>query len=337
MKKGVISVVLPVYKVEEYLDRCLESVVNQTYKKLEIILVDDGSPDNSGKICDQWAKKDKRIKVIHKENDGVSSARNLGIDKATGEYITFVDPDDFLDITMYEKLHKQIVQQGADICMCKYSYYYSENDIKKINEINLIQVDSDNFVQFAVNSNAWSGNEEKKVDNIMCSVWRAIFKQELIGDIRFRPLKICEDLAFYFDLLIKKPKFAVVDEYLYFYVIRENSALRTLDKNGLNNRIEFAKKIDELLDGKIEQDVIKGYKFYHFRNCAILVANSRDKELKKYFKENEFIKNFNSKENYKLKQKQVKGLKLKVINFLMHHYMFNIYNALFIIYKLIKK
>ena len=94
-----ISIIIPVYKVEKYLDKCVESVVNQTYKNLEIILVDDGSPDNCPKMCDEWAEKDKRIKVIHKENGGLSDARNFGIEKATGDYLMFLDSDDYLDVT----------------------------------------------------------------------------------------------------------------------------------------------------------------------------------------------------------------------------------------------
>ena len=97
----LISVIVPVYNVEEYLDRCIESIVNQTYKNLEILLIDDGSTDNSYNICDKWAKKDNRIKVVHKENGGVSSARNVGLDVATGDYIGFVDSDDYISIDMY--------------------------------------------------------------------------------------------------------------------------------------------------------------------------------------------------------------------------------------------
>ena len=96
MRKGVVSVVLPIYNVEKYLNRCIKSVINQSYKNLEIILVDDGSPDNCPTLCDEWAKKDNRIKVIHKKNAGVSSARNTGITKSTGDYICFVDGDDYV-------------------------------------------------------------------------------------------------------------------------------------------------------------------------------------------------------------------------------------------------
>ena len=110
-----ISIIVPVYKVEKYLDRCVESIVNQTYKNLEIILVDDGSPDNCPQMCDDWAKKDSRIKVIHKENGGQSSARNIGIENSTGEYIQFVDSDDFLDINTCNILIENMKNDNADL------------------------------------------------------------------------------------------------------------------------------------------------------------------------------------------------------------------------------
>ena len=96
MKNELITIIVPVYKVEKYLDRCVQSIVDQTYTNLEIILVDDGSPDNCPKMCDEWAKKDKRIKVIHKQNGGLSDARNAGLEKAKGKYVGFVDSDDYV-------------------------------------------------------------------------------------------------------------------------------------------------------------------------------------------------------------------------------------------------
>ena len=113
-----ISIIVPVYKVEPYLRKCLDSIINQTYQNLEIILVDDGSPDNCGAICDEYAAQDGRIKVIHKENGGVSSARNAGLDAATGEWIGFVDSDDQVELDMFESLLRGAMVQGADIAIC---------------------------------------------------------------------------------------------------------------------------------------------------------------------------------------------------------------------------
>ncbi|MBQ8615735.1 MAG: glycosyltransferase, partial [Clostridia bacterium] len=131
MKK--ISIILPVYNVENYLDKCLTSLVNQTYQNLEIILVNDGSPDNSGEVCENWAKKDSRIKVLHKANGGVSSARNFGLDNATGDFIGFIDPDDFVELDMYEKLLNALNSQNATMAMCRYQNVFENSDrIQKV-------------------------------------------------------------------------------------------------------------------------------------------------------------------------------------------------------------
>ena len=124
-KEGLLSVVVPAYKTEAYLDRCIESIVNQTYSNLEIILVDDGSPDRCPEICDHWAEKDHRILVIHKENGGISSARNAGIAQDTGEYLTFVDSDDYIAENMYEILIAAMRRTGAEIACC--GMYFMKN------------------------------------------------------------------------------------------------------------------------------------------------------------------------------------------------------------------
>ena len=115
---NLISIIIPVYNVEKYLAKCLDSVLNQTYKNLEIILVDDGSKDNSGAICDEYAKRDNRIIVVHQKNSGVSKARNLGMSMATGDYIGFIDSDDTIEANMYEVLLKNAIESGAEISYC---------------------------------------------------------------------------------------------------------------------------------------------------------------------------------------------------------------------------
>lgn len=122
----LISVVVPIYKVEEYLDRCIQSIIDQTYENLEIILVDDGSPDNCPTICDAWAKKDRRIQVIHKENGGLSSARNTGMKVLTGKYVCFIDSDDYIELDMIETMHNSILKDDFDVCVCN-TYNIDQN------------------------------------------------------------------------------------------------------------------------------------------------------------------------------------------------------------------
>jgi len=126
----VISVIVPIYKTEKYLKRCIESIINQTYTDMEILLVNDGSPDNCGSICDEYSEKDDRIKVIHKENGGVSSARNVGLDMAEGEYISFVDSDDFIKSNMIEVLMSNMLSTQSDLVICNYENLYENNRVK---------------------------------------------------------------------------------------------------------------------------------------------------------------------------------------------------------------
>lgn len=129
MNKAKVSIIVPVYNVEKYIDRCLNSLVNQTLKEIEIIIVNDNTPDNSMKICEEYAKRDNRIKIYNKEqNEGLGLTRNYGIKKANGEYIAFVDSDDYVDNDFYEKLYNKIIKTNSDICFAEYKRYTSKND-----------------------------------------------------------------------------------------------------------------------------------------------------------------------------------------------------------------
>lgn len=124
MQNGVISIIVPVYNVEFFLEECVQSILGQTYTNLEVILVNDGSTDKSGELCNDFAAKDNRIKVVHKENGGLSCARNAGLEIATGEYVGFVDADDWIESDMYERMYAKIAENGADICICGFKLLY---------------------------------------------------------------------------------------------------------------------------------------------------------------------------------------------------------------------
>ena len=166
--KDLISVIVPIYNVEKYIDKCLNSIVNQTYKNIEIILIDDGSTDTSVLKCNNWEKKDNRIKVIHKKNEGLAQARNTGISYATGNYITFIDSDDYIDSKMLEKLYNAINKTNSEISACK---YVKINKNKKVN-LNY----SAEIIEFT--------NKEAIIDllketNISNYAWNKLFKKEL--------------------------------------------------------------------------------------------------------------------------------------------------------------
>ena len=182
MDNPKISVIVPVYKVEKYLDRCVESIVNQTYKNLEIILVDDGSPDNCPAICDAWANKDERIKVIHKENGGVSSARNRGIDAATGDYIGFVDSDDWIEPDMYELLADNAKKYDADISRCGYFVDWPDHIAQVGNGGILLYEDIERRCEML------------RSYHLVSALWNKIYRRELFEEERLdESLRITED------------------------------------------------------------------------------------------------------------------------------------------------
>lgn len=210
MKNSKISVIIPVYKVEKYLSKCLESVINQTYKNLEIILVDDGSPDKSGEICDKYASRDERIKVIHKENGGVARARNTGLDAASGDYIGFVDSDDWIEPDMYELLINNATKYDADISMCGETVYEEGKIISASSGEELLEL---------------SCIEAKKITVVggtMGYIWNKIYKQSIIGDIRFDPQYGCsEDLMFVYQLVENTDKLVIDNHAKYNYFRNE--------------------------------------------------------------------------------------------------------------------
>lgn len=171
-----VSIIVPVYKVEKYLNRCIESVVNQTYTDIEIVLVDDGSPDNCPDMCDEWAKKDNRIRVVHKENAGLSSARKAGLDVANGEYVLFVDSDDYIELNMVELMMNKMISFNTDMVMC--SYFQENKESCKECFFEHFGLFSENDIIYKyVLPIAQSGIKQKKTPGFMCI---RMFKRELI-------------------------------------------------------------------------------------------------------------------------------------------------------------
>lgn len=216
MDNKKISIIVPIYNVEEFLNRCIESLVNQTYKNLEIILVDDESPDNSPAICDKWAAADSRIVVIHKKNEGVAVARNTGLSQATGDYIGFVDGDDYCFKTMYEHLMHNAAEYDADISMC--SYYESADEVDDV-------------------ENSSCKAEPVSYDTAMKNVcmgeymygvlWNKIYKAELVKGIVMPALKCSQDLPYNYFAFKKAQKIVLSDEMLYFYRVRQTSTTKS--------------------------------------------------------------------------------------------------------------
>lgn len=203
-----ISVIVPVYKTEGLLDRCVESIVGQTYKNLEIILVDDGSPDNCPAMCDEWAEKDSRIRVIHKENGGVSSARNAALDIATGDYIGFVDSDDWIEPEMYSSLIQKISESGKNIALC--SYYAVEISGERYEcrcVVDKEVLDKDDYFRFIV-----LGGDGGYI-------WNRLYDADILKEVRFdEDIWYSEDLLFNFKTAQKSNGAAILDKSEYNYV-----------------------------------------------------------------------------------------------------------------------
>lgn len=216
MKENLLSIIIPVYNCEKYIGRCIESVIRQTYTNLEIILVDDGSNDKSLSICEEYAEKDSRIKVIHKSNGGVSSARNCGIKACTGDYIGFIDSDDYIDETMYEELLNALLRNNTQISMCR--YYNVSGEQKTISKLiaDTETISNEHFLLDIFNYNC------------MGVLWNKLFKRQLFFKndslILFREdIHLCEDVLILTMLAKYSTDIAVCSKPLYNYVVSTDS------------------------------------------------------------------------------------------------------------------
>ena len=242
---GMISIIIPCYNVEKFLGQCLESVTNQTYTNLQIILVDDKSPDGSGAICDSWASKDDRIEVVHKEvNEGLGYARNTGLQYVKGEYILFLDSDDFYDLELCEKAVNKINESGAEVCYFGHKKYvngqFIENqDIQKLED----EYVSDAIIESFLAPTIGQAPQESGIPKVGMSAWRILYRANLIFEknLRFCSEReyLCEDLFFRIELCKNINKVAVVKENLYNYRFNDES----LTSRYREDRFEASKKL----------------------------------------------------------------------------------------------
>nr|MBP3258865.1 glycosyltransferase family 2 protein [Bacilli bacterium] len=207
----LISIVVPIYNVEKYLAKCIETIINQTYRNIELILVDDESPDNCGKICDEYKKKDPRITVIHKKNGGLSDARNKGIEKATGKYITFIDSDDYITLDYIETLFNSLSKNNADMAIGGHYIKYEKGG-------ETTKYDTKEYV----------GNSELILDKLLydeldVSAWAKLYKKELFNKIKFPVGRLYEDSATTYKLVDESKVIAVNTKPIYYYIIKPNS------------------------------------------------------------------------------------------------------------------
>lgn len=230
----LVSIIIPVYNVEQYLPRCLKSVSAQTYSNLEIILVDDGSTDLSGKICEEFAKADSRVVVVHKENGGLSSARNTGIEISHGEYVTFLDSDDYLAVDFVEKTVRLCKYNNAQIAIMDMKYIREDDndELKDSKASKIIRLNSEKAIEASLYQAAFS-----------CCVPAKLYKRKIVKDIRFPVGRLSEDLATCHLFLDKANKIIFVKKTGYYYRQRNSSIMHTFTPKRLD-ALEWAKNIE---------------------------------------------------------------------------------------------
>lgn len=233
MDNELITIIVPAYNVEKYIKKCVNTIVNQTYRNLEIILVDDGSTDSTGKICDEYEEKDKRIKVIHKENGGLSDARNCGIDIAKGNYILTIDSDDYVDLEIVEFLYNDLKKHNADISTCLPLEIYENS--------------SENLKNNCENKNTVL-DTQTALENLMylkdvtVSAWGKMYKKELFENVRYPKGKLYEDLATTYLLFANAKTVSTNTKKMYYYLIREGSIMSAKFSKNRMDSLYFAEE-----------------------------------------------------------------------------------------------
>lgn len=313
MKEELISVIVPIYNVEKYLKRCVDSILNQTYKNVEIILIDDGSTDNSGKICDEYALKDTRIKVIHKENGGLSDARNAGLNIMTGKYVTFVDSDDYIDFKFIQTLFTNLKKCNADISCCNMQRFKTNKELRKYkktrNGIEIFDsIEALNYIFY-----------QKKIDSSVCN---KLFKENLFRKIFFPNNRYFEDLAIIYKVILKAKKIVYDNSNLYYYYQRKNSILHEANEKRINDILTNLNEMNQYLCGDIRFEKSKlarsiNIYFYIYRETNNKLLK---KEMKKLIK---ISRTLVLKDKY-INQKTKIGIIISFISFPLVNILFRI-------------
>ena len=283
MKEELISVVVPIYIVEKYLRLCLDSLLMQTYTNFEVLMINDGSPDDSANICKEYLAKDRRFQYFEKENGGLSDARNYGIEHSKGEYITFVDSDDWLKETFLEDLYEAITRTGADIALSTYIIY---DDFQSVYNIPVIGEYyeriwmSDEFIRELP--------QLEMKDNSYSTSWAKLFKKELFCTIRFPKGKLIEDTRTNIKLFLESSRLVYINKCLYFYRIRGGSIIQTITekllKDVLDTLIERLSLVTMkgLYSNIYKETLLESLKY---RSYQALISGLEDTEIYRRYQE----------------------------------------------------
>lgn len=277
----LFSVIVPVYNVEQYLRECVDSILNQSFTDFELILVDDGSKDSSGAICDEYAEKDSRVKVIHKENGGQSTARNRGIDEAQGQYAVFLDSDDFIAYSDFFSDLSLEIEENTDVVVFRYHKYYS----------NHIESEGASIGDLQGKDTLTILKELVKRDAFFCSCWSKTVKMDILKDhnIRFDERLSCEDMDWYYNVLQYARNFKILDNECISYRQRENSVTSVFKRKSILDYIFTLDKWSEIINKMSDEEIKYVYlsslaKLY----CNLLISYSRNSKKLKEEKEKIF-------------------------------------------------
>lgn len=246
-----VSIIIPIYNTEKYLERCMDSILGQTLKDIEIILVDDQSPDNAPELCDDYALQDSRVKVIHKKNGGLGFARNSGLDIATGEYVAFLDSDDYVDIRMYEMLYRAAVENKCQLVMSGYNFVDRHGKISDCTNTMPKELYEGKRVKDLLFATLGADPLDRKDNIIGMSVWRGIYSMKTIQEyhIRFHSERefICEDAIFHIDFFHHIQRALLIEQPLYFYCNNPGSLSRVFRKDRFDkDKILYRKEYEML-------------------------------------------------------------------------------------------
>lgn len=287
MNRPLISIIIPVYNAESYIRRCIESVLSQTYKEIQVILINDGSTDNTLSILEEYSRSDSRIQLINKDNSGVSKTRNIGIDISDGEYIGFVDADDYLEPEMYEKLYNAIKKTAADVACCG---YYQDFDTYKyeISVDDSLLADNKTYYELCGTSNILGQYFRQDIrSGIGDGNWNKLFRKDIISDIRYDNTLYCEDVDFQIKVFEKCKKVVCIKEMLYHYVDNSFSATK---KEFNDSKAGALNVVDDVLNRVLSTypDIkTQAYAFHLTWYISVLqdlMGNRNSKASKYYYK-----------------------------------------------------
>lgn len=286
MSQDLITVVLPIYNVEKYLDRCMKSVVNQTYTNLEIIMVDDGATDGSGELCDSWAEKDSRVKVIHKKNEGLGMARNTGIENATGKYIAFFDSDDYIEPNTIEECYKRACEDSSELVIFGHSLVGKDNFVKLAvipSSERLVYRDKE-ISSIVLKDLLVQGKSSPVIKNMWMSAWSFLYSMDLIKRANWHFVSerqiISEDVYSLLQLFSYVNSISIVDKSLYNYCENEGSLTRVFRKDRFDKiNIFYNETMKEAERLEMSEEIKNNITYPYIANIIAMLKMLVDSDL----------------------------------------------------------